>query len=404
MFNLTLKQNCTVLVASSFLITSSILFFHLNHFFIAAGISLSFILVGYGFYLVFKSIKEKQELNDITVNVMSKMMDDYTDLIKKVTVGVRGQCDLTDEELARVLSIQSDAVGGLTGSFHAMAQHAQKQMEKLNAILNIISGNDSVHTDRVSFSQESTKLMLSYVEGIKKMGKGSEQIIAVLSTVNNKMDAIESNLAEIDTISEQTNLLALNASIEAARAGENGRGFAVVADEVRALSRRSKEFNDQIRGSYQDVVESMTDAQKIINHLADMDKTLINDSQKKMDQLLEILQHNNNDIEVKVKQLSDSSAEINENISEAVRSLQFEDMSRQLLCKIECRVGIISKFTDIITKEERINSDFNDINTRFESQISELQLALSSIQDLIDKQSHNSVAQQDVQQGETELF
>src|SRR3569623_820594 len=60
---------------------------------------------------------------------------------------------------------------------------------------------------------------------IREMGKRSEEIGAIVQTIN--------------LSAERTNLLSLNASSDAARSGEHGRGGAVVAEEIRALSDRA---------------------------------------------------------------------------------------------------------------------------------------------------------------------
>ncbi|MEO4045458.1 methyl-accepting chemotaxis protein [Pseudomonas sp. CAU 1711] len=76
---------------------------------------------------------------------------------------------------------------------------------------------------------------------------------------------------DMDGIAKQTNLLALNAAIEAARAGDSGRGFAVVADEVRALSNRSTDFSLAIRGTLDEMLAALRQADVQAGQLAQAD-------------------------------------------------------------------------------------------------------------------------------------
>src|SRR5436309_1614579 len=77
----------------------------------------------------------------------------------------------------------------------------------------------------------------SVVDGRSAMGKASDGMNDIRTTVENsaqliqalgvRADSIGKIVGVINEIATQTNLLALNAAIEAARAGEHGVGFAV---------------------------------------------------------------------------------------------------------------------------------------------------------------------------------
>lgn len=104
-------------------------------------------------------------------------------------------------------------------------------------------GEHTMHELQQTFTQSSLTLT------------NLTQAIHVLAT---KVNAIDSVMDTIMSISAQTNLLALNASIEAARAGEAGKGFAVVADEVRKLAEQSANATVDVRETIQQLQQEAT--------------------------------------------------------------------------------------------------------------------------------------------------
>ncbi|MCB0422273.1 MAG: PAS domain-containing protein [Bdellovibrionales bacterium] len=99
---------------------------------------------------------------------------------------------------------------------------------------------------------------------IGNVDRETEASAKKLNSVSDKMTQLEDQfssilelLKTINGIAEQTNLLALNATIEAARAGETGKGFAVVANEVKELSKTTKDANNKIQITVEEISESI---------------------------------------------------------------------------------------------------------------------------------------------------
>jgi len=142
-------------------------------------------------------------------------------------------------------------------------------------------------------------------------------------------------MQDVQGLSEQTNLLALNAAIEAARAGEAGRGFAVVAEEVRRLSDHSRQINEQIKDQTNLVKESLSDASRIVGHIASLDMNLAINAKGNMDEMINRLEEINQFIADSLEASSAISAGIKLDVGNAVTALQYDDTVSQMTAYME---------------------------------------------------------------------
>jgi methyl-accepting chemotaxis protein len=217
-----------------------------------------------------------------------------------------------------------------------------------------------------------------------------------METISTQVSAVQGILGEIEAISKQTNLLALNAAIEAARAGEAGRGFAVVADEVRSLSMRTNQFSDEIRRHMDAVQGSMTSAHDAIHAVASMDMNFALQSKKRVQDTMTRLEEINRMTAEAVQHIDTLAAGVGREVDAAVRALQFQDLTTQLIGHTALRLETVR---EIMAGMDMAVRQIRDI-------ASGVPAAHQRIRDTVRKASERTspVNQGDMKSGDIELF
>jgi len=218
-----------------------------------------------------------------------------------------------------------------------------------------------------------------------------------------QIEAIFTLLTDVKSIADQTNLLALNAAIEAARAGDAGRGFAVVADEVRKLSLHSNQLNEQIRAQAEQAKVTVDDVRSIVSKVATEDVNEALTSKSTVDNMMYDLEQMNIVISDRLGQISGMISQVDDNVSLAVRSLQFEDIVSQILTQVDQQTSGLQQFADQL--DNTINTLQGNVSDGGECQLQlgNLQSAVSQARNRFQSSSANKT-QSSMQDGDVELF
>jgi methyl-accepting chemotaxis protein len=247
-----------------------------------------------------------------------------------------------EQDLVQQRTLQRDAIQSLIGGFTGIEGATREQAD---LVRELITASEKVKAAAGQNNQNYLEEMLSIVQrmanNIEASSASSVQLVAVLNTMREQIMAIERLLGEIGGISKQTNLLALNAAIEAARAGEAGRGFAVVADNIRVLSQRSSDFAMQIGSKHQVMKETIGRAGMVIGGIASQDLDLTLSTQSRVKQIVGELDELNKHTAQQLKKIYAVADKISADVGDSVRSLQFEDLVRQLSERTSKRVGAL---------------------------------------------------------------
>ncbi len=315
--------------------------------------------------------------------------------------------ELSDQQgyLQQIRQLVQEAVGTLGESFNGLHNDSQMQSSLMHSLIENMSGStqsDDVQKEKVSldkFVNDTSEVMDYFIEFMVSSSKHSIDTVTGIDEMTDHIEGIFALLSDVKSIADQTNLLALNAAIEAARAGEAGRGFAVVADEVRNLSVRSNQFNDQIRQRIEDAQKANSITREIVGKTASADITAIITGKRRVDEMMAELQVMEKVVEGLVNDATQVSDTIGERTTSAVRSLQFEDIVRQVSEHAESRVNEIEQFLQQVDQELEVASVSNSTES-----FANIRANLQTLSDKTSVAPKGPADQESMSEGDIELF
>lgn len=324
-----------------------------SHWSVTGLCIVAFIAAGVSLVSDFWQSRKESVPEDTQADLLSQMHD----MTGELTVAFQAQLDMVRADLNQLSSLLGDAAAELQSSFGGLNETSQHQSRLVMELIKNSGHNENEsHTDDEDafsyeeFARETQSVLEQFVSQIVEVSRDSVMVMQVIDDVADQMEVVVKLLDDVKSIADKTNLLALNAAIESARAGEAGRGFAVVADEVRKLSQSSNTFSDEIRGVVNKADENIKLAQDTVVTMSSRDMNDAISSKDKVDKMLKRTELMNQLMAERLKDVNLISGKIKEDVGTAVRSLQFEDMTNQLLQHISQRVEQVQAASNDFTK------------------------------------------------------
>lgn len=297
------------------------------------------------------------------------------------------------ENLVAQIGVQSDAVNTLAIAFQNIKELLEEQQAGVQRLLSEAGedqSSDTISTRMSLFAENTYSLLNQFVDTTVNMSASSMELVEKVGAIADQMPNVLKALKDIDQIAAQTNLLALNAAIEAARAGEAGRGFAVVADEVRALSNRSAGFSLDIQKQLRGIAAAIDDLTHTVGDVASQDMTYVLQAKAEMQGVSDNLIKKADKDQVITQDMEQVVERLVSALHNAMRALQFEDMSTQ---NMRHTIQRLEELVPIATSLAAPHNNF-----------SQLLDELTRYKESSARQKHNPVSASSVESGSVDLF
>lgn len=303
-----------------------------------------------------QKMDEIHEEKDKTEHILTNTLD--------ISQGISNDIEAVSsqmEVLMMAMSTTSDSMKDVTAGANETADSLQQQLSQTEEIVEQIDSAKEV-TETIANNVAQTEQTITVgKENIEHLLSSVNQSEIVGATVAEKMNELMENTKKmnsivemINSITSQTSLLSLNASIEAARAGEAGRGFAVVAGEIQSLAGQTSEATINITKLINDINTSIQEVFNSTNQMMENNKT--------QNQAVETMASTFEDIEQCVSNIDEVSANLENVVTELVRSNE----------TIVNGINMISSVTQEVSARANETLEDTEKNTRVVEEVTDV--------------------------------
>ncbi|KGJ87674.1 methyl-accepting chemotaxis protein [Colwellia psychrerythraea] len=393
-----LKNAMYIACALTLLIWANYFFIHEETIFVLLS-SVLFILLVASTNQISKFSSSSKESNH--EDIMPVVDDELIhSVIFELQQFIHQEVTIVEKELQRTKVLVSDAVIGISDSFKHLRGLSEDQQKMIQLL---ISHSASMGNDKSSslenFVKNSNQTLDDFVGVIINTSKQSLETMSYTDEMVMQFDSIFKLLSQVEGLASQTNLLALNAAIEAARAGEAGRGFAVVANEVRSLSVGSTELNEDIRTEINKAKGIIAKLRNSVETMASADMTSTLEAKDKMTEMMSHVEQVNIQTNSSVEELAIIAPKITDAVSLGVRSLQFEDLTRQSLDSLQVNAKSLHEISDVLATFDK------NPNIAVHQQLLKLKETCQDVyNETRQSEGSRSVKQLSMDEGEVDLF
>ena len=299
-------------------------------------------------------------------NNVSQLSESLTSLINSIKTELGTQITATNAELSQVKSLMDDAIDDLVDSFISLeaSTRIEQKLVMLLASNNAENDNDELNPFREK-QLKSKQLLKDIASKLNTLIKDAKHNESACGALNDIELAAEKSVTQLE----------------------------IVLGEISSTSNAA--LVEEIRKGVQQLHKSISKANNTVDKLYASSKIYTKESKDIANKINEIIDENNNNIAIVADEIALTAEQIEKDVQTAVQSLQFQDMTTQLIAQCGERQKIMQDILNALSAVSLISK---------QSSLDDLQIKLSTTQSELQQISKVRMKQFNVNSGSVELF
>jgi hypothetical protein len=317
------------------------------------------------------------------------------------------QFGLIRSEFEQLRGILGDATSNLSTSLTGVDEAADGQRRHLRQLVEelLAIASEGAHEEQTQgihrFARQSDAIVSRLVNSLNELSHHGANAGNAFSALLERVEDILHHTREVDAINEQINLLATHTAIDSARASDEGRQLARIAMDVRNLAERTRRFSAELRRVIEDAHTQAHRVELEVTRLRHLDLNVAAEARDEVRRMGELMRDLNDRAVDQYERVTSITQLIRQHVFSGVMSLQFEDLMRQLMEHVEQRVISLEMYTtDVLSLQRRVPLD----DRGAQNWLNELQQVVENADKRFAQHSHKAVAQQNLDEGDAEMF
>lgn len=318
-------------------------------------------------------------------------------LMSELSESISREAAGADAELNRSRTLIREAVAQLNGTFRSMEEQSRRQR---GTITGLIEQEGSVGVRE--FANNAGTLVGDLSRQLAENGREGVHTVQLIDEMAQQLDETFGLLGELEEQSEQIGRVwrsAVSPSIS-----DPGSALRVFAFELKQLLERSTGFSDRIRSLVGSSRYMVGRVRSRIESTAEREIDTSVEANRRADAMVGDVLKLNSALAIGIGTVAACSDRIRSDVAQAVRMLQFEDITRQALGAGNVHLGRLQTLNEYASQLQRLVTATHASATVRQQAVEALSDRLQDSREVWAEPVHKPVSQLSLQAGSVELF
>lgn len=247
----------------------------------------------------------------------------------------REKLQLVTDSVEEVIKLTEAAVGEISRNFRVVVGKAHEQTEAAMSLLKGGEGETGGILSLPEFITAYDTQLVNVTEHMTSFSQAADEISAGQKRVAEHARVMEQTIDALRDMASQISRIALDGSVAMTSGTVNPRDFVDLTDRIRAISAQAHDLTRRTRHNLDAIGDEVRQGNKRTAQVAEGARRAVETARVELRTLKGATIEQTRQIEETLKRVNDLSVEIQRDINQIIVAMQFQDITRQKLERLQ---------------------------------------------------------------------